>query len=177
MEKYFKIKNSEILKIEGVYENIGMLDDFIFIKSEEELKEPFIKTELPEALIEKRENDLKEAKELKEKELNSYCDNLLKKFKSKALGEVYFYDATLEDQLNLMGLVIAGVDSFFRCQKEGGELKSNIPHTKEQLRQVYEDALLYKSEVIKKCGILKARVNECKSLDEVYKIKWEGGEL
>ena len=176
MEKYFKIKNSEILNIEGVYENVGMMDDFIFIKSEEELKEPFIKTELPQTLIEKRENDLKEAKEQKEKELNSICDTYLKHFESKALGEVYIYDASIEDQLNLMGLIIANVDSFFRCHKKGENLKQNLEHTKEQLKQVYADGLSHKSKVIKKCGILKARVNECKSIDEVAQIIWEGGE-
>ncbi|MCE3037512.1 hypothetical protein LW135_06720 [Helicobacter sp. faydin-H20] len=170
---FYQINNNDLLKITGDFKVVGMLDECIFIEDERELKEPFLLLEdLPQSLKNKMQKELEEAKENKIKEINNQCDLLLKTFKSDALGEVYIYDAKLEDQLNLMGLVLAGVDSFFRCQKQEEVFKQNIPHSKEQLKKLYQDALLYKSRIIGYCGELKKRVENCNSIDEIREITW-----
>lgn len=154
-------------------------EDTFFIQSETKLSKPFVKVStLPTACIESREGALKAAKESKKAELNNACDANLLSFESDALGETHTYDAELEDQLNLMGLVIAGVDSFYRCYKTdtNGEIvgfKENKAHTAAQLKKVYADGSTKKLTQIAKCGQLKALVDNAISVEEVQKIAWE----
>lgn len=112
-----------------------------------------------------------EAQNAKKAELNLICDKLISQFKSSATGEERIYDANIEDQLNIMAIVAANVDSFFRCSKDG-ITKENIKHTAEQMKQVFADGLKYKSVIIGICGILKAYVESQYDCDKIKTIQW-----
>lgn len=114
---------------------------------------------------------LEEAKSQKILELNKTCDTLIKQFKSSATGEERIYDADIEDQLNITAIVMAGVDSYFRCSKDGIN-KENVSHSAEQMKQVFADGLKFKSQVIGICGILKAFVDSQTSVDTIKTINW-----
>ncbi|PAF49646.1 hypothetical protein BKH41_02860 [Helicobacter sp. 12S02232-10] len=128
---------------------------------------------MPQSFLETQERELTELKNKKIEELNKTCDASILNFTSDALGSEHIYDAKLEDQLNLLGLVAANIDSFFRCAPIDNPLdKQNLPHTKEQLKAVYNDALKMKSEAIFKCGVLKDKVKKASGKEEVSKIVW-----
>lgn len=169
----YKFSLGNALQSVGDFETLCVDEGFVFVKSKKKLYEFWEKASLPEAYVKEQERLLNEAKQLKIKELNALCDSHLASFESSALGEIHSYDSKLEDQLNLLGLVSAGIDSYFRCLKKGESLKQNLPHSKAQLAQVYKDGLTYKSEQIYKCGLLKAKVEAAKTLDEVASVAWE----
>lgn len=170
----YGIKTNEILKVTGSFIVIDTYNDILYVKGEN-LNAPFFTTQLPQELLDKHNAILKEAREKKENELNLHCDNLLKNFSSNALGDTYYYDFSLEDQLNLTALVVAGNDGYFRCYKEK-QPKQNIPHTKEQLKQVFQDGLTYKANMIAICGKLKAHLLTLDSKEKIEAIKWEDHE-
>ena len=114
--------------------------------------------------------DVAEAKASKMRELNEACRLAITGgFQSSALGSPYTYDSTLEDQLNLEGLVSRGLDTPFRCTDAAG-VKSFVPHTAAQLLQVKEDGVAYKMGHLVHCDTLKAQVND-KLTDTVAKVK------
>ncbi len=169
----YQIPLNKLTTQKDSFEVVCVLDFVAFIKSKKALKSPFKKAELPAEFIEAEALKLAKAKEAKCAELNAVCDSHLMSFESSALGETHIYDSALEDQLNLLGLVSAGIDSYFRCLKKGASVKENKPHSKAQLAAVYKDGLTYKSEQIYKCGLLKAKVMAAKTLDEVASVAWE----
>ncbi len=83
------------------------------------------------------EQVLKRLKELTIEKINAICKEKINKgFISEILGSPHAYDLTLEDQANLQALVIAGIDSVFRCTEiSNGVLgfKTYKKHTKAQL--------------------------------------------
>lgn len=169
----YKFSLGNALQSVGDFETLCVDEGFVFVRSKKKLFDFWEKASLPESYTKEQERLLNEAKAAKCAELNAVCDSHLVSFESSALGEIHSYDSALEDQLNLLGLVSAGIDSYFRCLKKGESLKENKPHTKAQLAQVYKDGLTYKSEQICKCGLLKARVMAAKTLDEVASVAWE----
>lgn len=114
---------------------------------------------------------ISEARQLKIAELNATCDSLLVSFKSSATGTERIYDSEVEDQLNILALVAAGVDSYFRCALPNAP-KENVKHTAAQMKQVFADGLKYKSVIIGICGILKAFVESQTSIDRIRSINW-----
>lgn len=174
--KTYKLALEKIPEVKGEFKTIYNDGEFVYVQgiNKEELESPFILSELPSVYEEKLKENLEYEKVRKIGELNATCDRLLGSFSSDALGETYIYDGKQEDQINLMGLVIAGVDGFFRCAKISNPTdKQNYPHTKEQIKKVYSDGLKIKSETIYKCGILKDYLKTLNSIDEVKSIKWE----
>lgn len=117
------------------------------------------------------ESKILEAKQLKIAEINATCDKLLLSFKSSATGAERIYDSEVEDQLNILALVAAGVDSYFRCALPDGA-KENVKHTAAQMKQVFADGLKYKSVIIGICGILKAFVETQSDIDKIRTIDW-----
>lgn len=117
------------------------------------------------------ESLIADAKSAKIAELNATCDSLLVNFKSSATGAERVYDSEVEDQLNILALVAAGVDSYFRCALPDGA-KENVKHTAEQVKAVFADGLKYKSVIIGICGILKAYVESQTNIDKIRKINW-----
>lgn len=167
----YGINTSKILNVAGTFEVIGEHDNILYVKGEE-LQEPFFVTELPQVLQEKIERELKEARVQKERELNAICDLELVRFESSALGSAHFYDASLEDQVNLIALAFGNQDGYFRAYKEN-EPKQNIPHTKEQLKQVFNDGMSHKASAIYKCGVLKNHLLKLTSKEDINNLGWE----
>lgn len=168
----YKFKQGLIMQVEGELKALCVEDDYVFVEAKKKLYDFFEKATLPESYTKAQEQALALAKQEKCKQLNDKCDELLLSFESDALGEVYVYDSELEDQLNLLGIVSANIDSYFRCRKKDESIKANLPHSKEQLKQVYADGLAYKSQMIYRCGELKAKVQKALSLDEIASIVW-----
>ncbi len=81
-----------------------------------------------------KETALKQKKQELEKEINAICkEKITKGFKSEILGSAHAYDLTLEDQTNLQALVIANIDSVFRCAEVSNGVvgaKTYKKHTK-----------------------------------------------
>ncbi|WP_104758262.1 DUF4376 domain-containing protein [Helicobacter salomonis] len=109
--------------------------------------------------------------------LNQLADTALSKgFISSALGAPHRYDLRMEDQMNLTALIIAQIESPFRCQAVDAPHKDYKLHTKEQLKQVFEEGLDYKARVLNFYGAQKAQVEslqELKSLEafELQELK------
>lgn len=168
----YELSTAEIKNVQGTYNYIGSQDNKIYV-SGEGLSAPFKESTLPYALEQKMQEQLIDAKVKKTFAINEHCDRLLTSFSSSALGEEYIYDMTLEDQINLMGLALAKIDTFFRCTRKSDKIKDNYEHTAEQIAQVYQDGLTYKAQIIYDCGLLKKHIQACTTLAEVEAISWD----
>lgn len=174
--KTYKLPIENIPDVKGEFTTLYNDGEFVYIQplNDEELSEPFVATALPNSYAQSLQDALETAKIKKTLELNHRCDKLLENFTSTALGEAYIYDGSQEDQINLMGLLIAGIDGFFRCAKASEpQNKQNYPHTKEQIKQVYAEGLKYKSETIYQCGVLKEYLKQLTTIDALNALKWE----
>lgn len=167
----YSLQKDKILDVAGQFDVIGSFDTKIYVRGED-LLEPFVLDELREEIKKDIEERVKRKKEAKEFELNEECKKRLKDFKSSALGQEHIYDLGLEDQANLMGLILADTSGFFRCKKQGQD-KENIPHTKEQLQQVFKDGAAHKSNTIYICGVLKSYLSGLEDEEAIQNLNWE----
>ncbi|MGL2430668.1 hypothetical protein ACOWMG_03695 [Helicobacter pylori] len=121
-----------------------------------------------------KEQVLKRLKELTIEKINAICkEKITKDFTSEVLGSLHAYDLTLEDQANLQALVIAGIDSVFRCAEiSNGVLgfKTYKKHTKAQLLKLSQEALKFKSDLILFYGREKERLQAVTSLEALEKF-------
>ncbi|MGL2873045.1 hypothetical protein ACQKA7_07725 [Helicobacter pylori] len=129
-----------------------------------------------EQVLEKlKELTLKQKKQELEAKINAICkEKILKDFKSEVLGSLHAYDLTLEDQANLQALVIAGIDSVFRCAEViNGVIgaKTYKKHTKAQLLKLSQEALKFKSDLILFFGREKERLKAVTSLEALEKFE------
>ncbi|MGL2743921.1 hypothetical protein ACQJ8B_07955 [Helicobacter pylori] len=122
-----------------------------------------------------KEQVFKRLKELMIEKINAICkEKITKGFKSEVLGSLHAYDLTLEDQANLQALVIAGIDSVFRCAEViNGVIgfKTYKKHTKAQLLKLSQRALKFKSDLILFYGREKERLNTITSLEALEKFQ------
>lgn len=161
----YTIKRSKFNELnQNTYNVVLSIDNDFYIDSTEKLKTPFTKTNFTRAEL---DTILREQKDLKIAELNLSCDKKMESFTSSALGEPHQYGVTLEDQLNLLSLVVANLGSFFRCKKEN-QIPKNILHSKEQIQKVFKDGLIFKSQLLNACGVLKLYVE---GLNDINAIK------
>ncbi|WQZ52038.1 hypothetical protein E5P85_02355 [Helicobacter pylori] len=128
-----------------------------------------------EQILEKlKEIALKTKKQELESQINAICkEKILKDFRSSVLGSVHAYDLTLEDQTNLQALLIAGIDSVFRCAEVNNGVagdKTYKNHTKEQISKLSQEALRFKQNLIVFYGREKERLNAIDSLEAVEKF-------
>ncbi|GAA8450112.1 hypothetical protein HpDR51_06030 [Helicobacter pylori] len=129
-----------------------------------------------EQVLEKlKELTLKKKKQELEAKINAICkEKIIKEFKSEVLGSVHAYDLTLEDQANLQALVIAGIDSVFRCAEASNGVigfKTYKKHTKAQLLKLSQEALKFKSDLILFYGREKERLQAVTSLEALEKFE------
>ncbi|MGL2612119.1 hypothetical protein ACQJ6I_05270 [Helicobacter pylori] len=121
-----------------------------------------------------KEQVLKRMKELTLEKINAICkEKITKDFRSNVLGSLHAYDLTLEDQANLQALVIAGIDSVFRCAEVSNGVigfKTYKKHTKAQLLKLSQEALKFKSDLILFYGREKERLNAIQSLEALEKF-------
>ncbi|WRD00404.1 hypothetical protein E5K75_02585 [Helicobacter pylori] len=132
-------------------------------------------TPTKEQVLEKlKEITLKAKKQELEKEINAICkEKITKGFKSEILGSPHAYDLTLEDQANLQALVIANIDSVFRCAEVSNGVLGNKTykkHTKTQILQLSKEALNFKQKLIIFYGREKERLNAVNSLEALEKF-------
>ncbi|RVY60193.1 hypothetical protein [Helicobacter pylori] len=128
-----------------------------------------------EQVLEKlKEVMLKAKKQELEKEINAICkEKIVKGFQSSVLGSPHVYDLTLEDQANLQAILIAGVDSVFRCAEVNNGVvgyKTYKNHTKAQILKLSQEALRFKQNLIIFHGREKERLNAVNSLEELEKF-------
>ncbi|MGN8501025.1 hypothetical protein ACR9L1_07925 [Helicobacter pylori] len=160
----------EILRLSGSFEVVGEAIHFNIIPSENQ------ETPTKEQVLEKlKEIVVKTKKQELEKEINAICKaKITKDFTSEVLGSLHAYDLELEDQANLQALVIAGVDSVFRCAEVSNNgvvgNKTCKKHTKTQFLQLAKEALNFKQKLIIFYGREKERLNAINSLEELEKF-------
>ncbi|GAA7214992.1 hypothetical protein Kyoto84A_14570 [Helicobacter pylori] len=128
-----------------------------------------------EQILEKlQEITLKAKKQELENQINAICkEKILKEFRSSVLGSLHAYDLNLEDQANLQALVIANIDSVFRCAEvHNGVIsdKTYKNHTKAQILKLSQEALRFKQNLIVFYGREKERLNAVKSLEALEKF-------
>lgn len=118
---------------------------------------------------------LKRLKELTLEKINAICkEKIINEFKSEILGSLHAYGLTLEDQTNLQALVIAGIDSMFRCAEVNNGVVGNKTykkHTKAQILQLSQEALRFKQKLIVFYGREKERLEAITSLEALEKFK------
>ncbi|MGN8392208.1 hypothetical protein ACR9KA_03085 [Helicobacter pylori] len=122
-----------------------------------------------------KENALKIKKQEIESKINAICkEKITKEFRSEVLGSLHVYDLTLEDQANLQALVVADIDSVFRCAEvdNNGVLgnKTYKKHSKAQILQLSKEALNFKQKLIVFYGKEKERLNAIASLEALEKF-------
>lgn len=108
--------------------------------------------------------------------VNSACEAAITAgFSSYALGAPHFYSSQLDDQLNLTGAVLRGLDMPYACRDEQG-VKGFRLHTAEQLRQVGDDFTLYKLQLLQHANELKQQLDaalDAGDLAALEAISWE----
>ncbi len=158
------------LGFNGSFEVVGNEIHLNIITSEKE------ETPTKEQILEKlKETTLKQKKQELESEINAICKKkITRDFKSDVLGSLHAYDLDLEDQANLQGLIIAGIDSIFRCAEViNGVIgnKTYKKHTKAQLLKLSQEVLKFKSDLILFYGREKERLNAIMSLEAITQAK------
>ncbi|GAA7813415.1 hypothetical protein HpMS14_15380 [Helicobacter pylori] len=117
---------------------------------------------------------LKQKKQELESQINAICkEKIIKDFRSSVLGNLHVYDLDLEDQSNLQALVIAGIDSIFKCAEVNNGVvgdKTYKNHTKAQILQLSLEALRFKQNLLVFYGREKERLKAIDSLEAVEKF-------
>ncbi len=162
----------------SVFDELGLYGGFEVVGNNIELNIiPKDNNETPtkEQVLEKlKELTLKTKKQELEKEINAICkEKIIKDFRSSVLGNLHAYDLTLEDQANLQALVVANIDSIFRCAEVNNGVigdKTYKNHTKAQILKLSQEALNFKQKLIVFYGREKERLNAINNLEELEKF-------
>lgn len=108
--------------------------------------------------------------------INNACDAAITAgFQSAALGAPHQYSSQLDDQLNLTGAILRGLDMPYACRDEQGAKAFRL-HTAEQLRQVGDDFTLYKLQLLQHANELKQQLDLALVADDpdaMALIRWE----
>ncbi|MGL2859024.1 hypothetical protein ACQKAM_06945 [Helicobacter pylori] len=123
-----------------------------------------------------KEATLKTKKQELEKKINAICKGkIINDFRSEVLGSLHAYDLTLEDQANLQALVVANIDSVFRCAEVSNDgvvgCKTYKTHRKAQILQLSQEALSFKQKLLIFYGREKERLNAITSLEALEKFE------
>ncbi|GAA6886768.1 hypothetical protein CHC143_12060 [Helicobacter pylori] len=164
--------------LSGVFDEMGFYGSFEVVGKNINLNIiPKDNNDLPtkEQVLEKlKEITLKTKKQEIETEINAICkEKIIKGFISEVLGSPHAYDFTLEDQANLQALIVANIDSFFRCAEVSNGVLGNKTykkHTKAQILQLAKNALKFKQDLIIFYGREKERLNAINSLEALEKF-------
>lgn len=108
-------------------------------------------------------------------EINDGCNRHIEGgFYSNALGETYRYSSEMDDQINLTGMVLSGLDSGYACY-DAEQVKAFYPHTATQLHLVGQDLVRFKQAALQHADSLKqdlASALKNKKLKVMRAIKW-----
>lgn len=109
--------------------------------------------------------------------INGACEAAITAgFPSAALGEPHTYGSALDDQLNLTGAVLSGLDVEYPCRDAQG-VKAYRLHTIEQLNQVSTDFTLFKLQLLQLADQLKQQLDQARIAGDeaaLQAIAWEG---
>ncbi len=113
------------------------------------------------------------AKKEKIDSLKTDCTNAIQAgFASTALGEAHTYDSSLpQDQTNLLGARIAGIDMPFTCTENNG-YKSQKLHTAAQLTQVYIAGMVHLQAQKQRFYARKLAVEQASTIEDVEAVVW-----
>ncbi|WQV85509.1 hypothetical protein KVK67_05430 [Helicobacter pylori] len=155
----------------GFYGSFEVIDNAIHLNIISDKEIP-----TKEQVLEKlKEITLKQKKQGLESQINAICkEKILKGFRSSVLGSLHAYSLELEDQANLQALVLANIDSVFRCAPVSDGvvgLKTYKNHTKEQILKLSQEALKFKQDLIVFYGREKERLNAINSLEALEKFE------
>ncbi|WQS96721.1 hypothetical protein FNE56_00450 [Helicobacter pylori] len=156
----------------GFYGSFEVVDNAIHLKIISDKEIP-----TKEQVLKKlKEITLKNKKQELESQINAICrGKIVKDFRSSVLGSLHSYNFELEDQANLQALVIAGIDSLFRCAEVSNNgvvgQKTYKNHTKEQILKLSHEALKFKQNLIVFYGREKERLNAVDSLEALEKFE------
>ncbi|MDU9400191.1 hypothetical protein [Pseudomonas sp. zfem003] len=158
------------------------------VRISEELRTELIKTGLPIALNSdgiptpiypsepSAAERLKSRHGVKTKEVDTACESaIISGFQSAALGTPHRYSSQLDDQLNLTGAILRGLDMPYACRDEQGVRDFRL-HTAEQLRQVGDDFTLYKLQLLQRANALKQQLDlalAAGDIEAMQAITWE----
>jgi len=108
--------------------------------------------------------------------INRCCEAAISSgFQSTALGAPHQYSSQLDDQLNLTGAILRGLDMPYACRDEQGVRDFRL-HTAEQLRQVGDDFTLYKLQLLQRANALKQQLDlalAAGDIEAMQAITWE----
>ena len=108
--------------------------------------------------------------------INGSCESALTGgFASDALGTTHQYSSQLDDQLNLTGVILAGVESPYPCRDEQGRKEFRL-HTFAQLRRVGDDFTQFKLQLLQKANQLKQQLDLALAdidLAAIQAVTWE----
>lgn len=107
--------------------------------------------------------------------INSRCARHIESgFNSDALGQIYRYDSLLEDQLNLTGLILSGLDALFPCYGNNDK-KAYRAHAAAQLHAVGLHLLAHKQAALQQADHLKQALEKAltnRNLADMQAIEW-----
>lgn len=108
-------------------------------------------------------------------EVNDGCSAYIESgFLSSALGEPHRYSSQMDDQINLTGMVLSGLDASYACF-DANEVKGFRPHTAAQLHLVGQDLVRFKQAALQRADNLKQDLVTAlkdKKLKVIKAIKW-----
>lgn len=129
-----------------------------------------------EVILELESLFLQKNKDNKTIQINEECEiTIISGFPSSALGTFHTYQSDRDDQINLMGLVTAGLDDLLKCGFKNEDETITWewkPHTKEQLKSAFDDGSTYKKQQLVKATNLKNQIATAKTIEELTKIVW-----
>ncbi len=162
-----------VLRFCGSFEVVGndIHLNIVTIDNDKEITKEQVLEKIKEIVLKKKKQEL-------ESQINAICkEKIVKEFRSSVLGDLHAYDLELEDQANLQALVLAGIDSVFRCAGVSNDgvvsNKTYKNHTKAQILKLSQEALKFKQDLIVFYGREKERLNAVDSLEalEEFVIK------
>lgn len=123
-----------------------------------------------------RQETLRRAHADKTDHVDRACEHAITAgFQSAALGTPHRYSSQLDDQLNLTGAILRGLDMPYACRDEQGVRAFRL-HTVEQLRQVGDDFTLYKLQLLQHANALKQQLDlalAAGDIEAMQAITWE----
>lgn len=161
--KNYKDKNGNFIS----FEDDGSQDHLITSEMVEVTKEEF------DLLLKENIVDLKN---IKKQDINAICEaEIIGGFKSEALGSEHIYQSTEADQTNLMAMIVADEDDYFKCgvEDENGVITwSYEMHTVAQFKQVHKEGKDLIKNLLMKAQALKVAVADATTVEEVEAIQW-----
>lgn len=104
--------------------------------------------------------------------INKSCEETITAgFGADALGEVYYYQSSRDDQINLQSYVTTDIDLPLKCSADN-ETFEFIEHTALQIKKVFDAFTIYKVETLYKANELKKQIDTAKTEEQLKDIVW-----